>query len=355
MAHKELKILYRILAILGTLLVIAVIAGYIFIKIRAPHLIRVSKGISDESVHLKMEDLGGVYFYKGMEGCENLYLDTASLKIWVTELSGHIALLEGDLRSDLKLSQRKKIGQMALGITRTRDSLIYLAVSDHKSEDWKKEGGRIVCLDSSLNIIREITGPYPALNGITTDPHGRIYFVSGNFNALKPEGKIYFIEKDQEEYWSDPVLINNNAGMCNGIWYDPFSKKIYFSNSVEGIFALEDTMNRAAAVYTKTRFMELFDDFCFDRKGNLWMTDPGGSTLKVYLPDKKKLVRFLVDGIGQTSSCRIRIEDEGEIIYITELKQKQKPRSEVLDGRGVLSLPLHELMKTIGDNTEKNQ
>jgi hypothetical protein len=92
--------------------------------------------------------------------------------------------------------------------------------------------------------------------------------------------------------------------------------------------------------------MDYFDDLCQDQAGNLWVADPGSGSLKEYIPGSGEVIRFKIRGIGQVSSCRIRIENGEEIIYLTELKQNpNKMLSGPFDGRGVFSMPLAELEK----------
>ncbi len=59
----------------------------------------------------------------------------------------------------------------------------------------------------------------------------------------------------------------------------------------------------------------------------------------------KQLVRYDIEGIGQTSACGIREEDGEEIIYVTEINTKRTPLSDIYDGRGVLIVPMNSLTK----------
>jgi sugar lactone lactonase YvrE len=88
---------------------------------------------------------------------------------------------------------------------------------------------------------------------------------------------------------------------------------------------------------------ESIDDLCMDAAGRLWMTNPGKSTIKSFDLKTNRLIRYNIEGIGQTSSCRIRREQEGEILYMTELKRSHDPLSKVLDGRGLIAIPLKSL------------
>ena len=88
---------------------------------------------------------------------------------------------------------------------------------------------------------------------------------------------------------------------------------------------------------------EAFDDLCTDSRDRLWMTDPNRRTIKRYDPATDTLVRYHLDGFGQASSCRIRVENGEEIMYITELKSPEKEGDNPYNGRGVLRVPLRSL------------
>ncbi|MDA3901300.1 MAG: hypothetical protein PF637_12375 [Spirochaetes bacterium] len=70
------------------------------------------------------------------------------------------------------------------------------------------------------------------------------------------------------------------------------------------------------------------------------MTDPINHTLKMYDPSNDTLIRYNISGFGQASSCRIRIEDDDEILYITELVAPNKNRENPYNGRGILRVPI---------------
>jgi hypothetical protein len=67
----------------------------------------------------------------------------------------------------------------------------------------------------------------------------------------------------------------------------------------------------------------------------------------MYNPGTGRLVRFVIKGVGQASSVRIRTEEGMEVLYITELKQKQSVRSSTFDGRGVLIVPAQSLIRLL--------
>lgn len=62
----------------------------------------------------------------------------------------------------------------------------------------------------------------------------------------------------------------------------------------------------------------------------------------MYDPILKKLKRFLFNELGVASSCRIRVENNMEIIYVTKIKKYKN--SHKLDGRGIIRIPLNYLL-----------
>ena len=93
--------------------------------------------------------------------------------------------------------------------------------------------------------------------------------------------------------------------------------------------------------------MEGCDDLCTDSGGNIWITDPGQGTVKMFNPGTGRLTRFIIDGIGQASSCRIRVEGGLDVLYITELKSPSASKNESFNGRGVLVVPAQSLIKLL--------
>jgi sugar lactone lactonase YvrE len=147
--------------------------------------------------------------------------------------------------------------------------------------------------------------------------------------------------------YSLPEIFIPAAGIANGLFYDDHQHKIFLSSTLDGIYNFSPSEESLNEVYLKLKFMEACDDLCTDISGNVWMTDPGMSTIKIFNPGTNRLVRFVIDGIGQTSSCRIRSENGQEMLFITELKQSQRPASGKFDGRGVLIVPANSLLKLL--------
>jgi sugar lactone lactonase YvrE len=340
MASKEFKVLYRIFAYAGTILVILVIVGYILAQWLIPHFFEFSNEVKVRQVDLNLDEISSAVFTSGIEGCENLWLDPGSMRVLVTDLTGNISELNGSSRDSLKITNQLKLADFVTGIDVSEQHEIIAAACKGTVDDWKKTGGHLYQIDSSLTTATKIGGPIPSVNGIAFGPEGRLYVTSSNFNAFDPKGQVLSLDFENP---IDTKVVIHEAGMANGLYYEHKTGEFLLSNTVEGIFRIYKDSFAFEPVYFKTAFMEYTDDICKDDRGNLWMTDPGNSTVKVLIPGDTLLVRFRIKGIGQTSSCRTRIENGDEIIYITELKQEQAPMSNVNDGRGVLSVKLEEL------------
>ena len=145
---------------------------------------------------------------------------------------------------------------------------------------------------------------------------------------------------------SEPELVFQGLGLANGLHYNAHENLMYLSDTLETVTAFTPGEQSLELVYRKTQGMEGFDDICTDRQGNLWMTSPLESTVKYYNPQTKQLVRFDIEGIGQTTACGIREEDGEEVLYVTELNEKRELRSMMAyDGRGLLIVPVNSLLE----------
>jgi sugar lactone lactonase YvrE len=105
-------------------------------------------------------------------------------------------------------------------------------------------------------------------------------------------------------------------------------------------------------VLGKTGVFDFCGDLCTDASGRYWLADPGGF-LKCYDAEAGELTRYKVNRCGRPASCRIRLEDGEEVIYVTELKRRGGPAalSKKCDGRGVVVIPLKELTKAGEDRS----
>jgi sugar lactone lactonase YvrE len=241
-----------------------------------------------------------------------------------------------------------------MGITKTNGGDILAAVSNYTLEIWKSKGAALNMMKSDFSTVRAITADYPSMNGICTDNQGNLYFTSGNFNFLNPSGAVYVMKRNADGTFLQPEICIPDAGMANGLYFDRRQELIFFSNTMGGVYSFSPGDSVLQEVYLKLRFMEACDDLCTDIAGNVWMTDPGNSTVKMFNPGTGVLARFTIEGIGQTSSCRIRSENGREMLYISELKKEQKPMSKVHDGRGILLVPAQDLIKLLEPQLIKN-
>jgi len=328
-----------IVALLGAMCV----GGYVVMKWNFPHLLRFSKGIDERTVTVKLEELPGAVFIRGMTGSENLYLDDVSERVYVTDLHGTIHMLDGDSWNKLKIIDSKKLGTFALGIAKGPDNKLYVNVSGGAANDWLNEGGAVWRIGPDLKAPEKLTGPYPGINGLSFDGEGNLYFAAGNAAIMHPDGHIYHMKVRGDGSFGKPEIFLAHVGWANGLYFSAKENRFLFSNTVEGCFTFSPGIPKAEPVYYKTKIAESIDDLCMDKAGRLWMTDPGKSTVKMFDPRTRRLMRYRLEGIGQTSSCRIREENGEEILYLTELKQSQKVSLQVFDGRGLIAVPIKSL------------
>ncbi|MBN2401172.1 MAG: SMP-30/gluconolactonase/LRE family protein [Spirochaetes bacterium] len=336
------KLLWTILCIL-ILLIVLCAGAYVYLKIKSPHLLRFSEGIKERTVRIRIGDTPSAVFIKGMNGCENLYPDDASMRVYVTDLQGYVHLLDSSSWNALKIVKSKKLGSFALGIAKGPDRRLYVNVCESGSGTWEEEGGAVWRISPQLNFAEKLTGNYKGINGLAFDDDGNLYFASGRPDILDPNGHIYRIKITKNSYFTQPEIFLAHVGWANGLYFSTKENKLYFSNTVDGCFKFTPGIPEAEVVYYKTKIAESIDDLCTDTRGRLWMTDPGRSTVKMFNADTKELIRYDIEGIGQTSSCRIRMEHGREILYITELKQNRDPMSQIYDGRGLIVISLKSL------------
>ena len=240
-----------------------------------------------------------------------------------------------------------KAGEAVMGLAMSAKGDLFAAVSTVSLEEWFKTGAAINSVARDLTSKEIITANYPCMNGICIDRKGDLYFTSDTFNLLSPKGLVYRMSANEDDSFDTPVPYITDAGAANGLYYDAFQDKIFLSNTLVGIYEFTPEDAALKEVYLKLRFMEACDDLCTDISGNVWMTDPGQSTVKMFNPGTNRLMRFNILGIGQASSCRIRSENGIEMLYIAELKQSQQPMSDDFNGRGVLVVPAQSLLRLL--------
>ncbi len=344
--NPETRLLIKIFAILGFAILGLIILLFILVQIRAPHLLRFSADTREIRVKVVPDSLEGYQFVEGMTGCENIALAPDGHGFFVSSLEGLIYFVDrGGIEGQFSVISSYKAGSQVLGLTLDTAGRLLAGVNKLTPELWRKTGALIEQYEAGFTSPAPITGNYPSLNGLASDNLGNIYFTSSNFNIFSPQGAVYRIKFSAGGGYEDPEVLLGDAGLANGLYFDTRRQEMYFSNTLEGIYILDLADGSVELVYRKTRFMEACDDLCTDIAGNIWMADPGTSTVKMFNPGTRTLLRFVVEGVGQTSSVRIRTENGREMLYITELKRKQSVRSDVFDGRGVVIVPAAELIR----------
>ena len=343
----EVKLLIKILAIAGFVVIFLLLAGYAFIRIKAPQLLEFSKGIAEYRFTAQIDSLAGARFISGMNGCENLALYSVENDFAVSCLDGYIVGFSHDPSGVPGIRASFKAGNAVMGLAIDKQGILYAAVCENSMEEWRTRGGGLYRISRDLSSKERISADFPSMNGICLDGAGNLYFASSNFNFLQPEGTIYRMLYKGDGLFQSPESYIRDAGLANGLFYDHFQDKIFFSNTMGGVYEFTSHDTVLKEVYLKLRFMEACDDLCTDISGNIWMTDPGHSTVKMYNPGTNRLVRFSITGIGQTSSCRIRSEGGQEMLYISELKKSHQLMSDNFDGRGVLVVPAQSLLQLL--------
>jgi sugar lactone lactonase YvrE len=345
--NAEIRLLIKILAIVGFAIMLVLLAGYVFIRVRAPQLLEFSKGITAYRITVKLDSLEGAKFITGMEGCENVLPDAITAGVYVSCLDGYIHFLEPDLTGELAIKKSFKAGEAVMGMAFTYNHGLIAAVCKNSIEEWSSKGGALYRFSRDLSAMERLSEDFPSMNGICVDHQDNLYFASSNFKIFNPEGMVWRMSSKGDGNFVSPEPYIRNVGLANGLYYDERQAKIFFSNTTGGIYEFTSMDNNLKEVYLKLKFMEVCDDLCTDISGNVWMTNPGLSTVKMFNPGTNLLAQFNIEGFGQASSCRIRSENGLEMIYITELKQSQSPLSGPFDGRGVLVVPAQSLLRLL--------
>jgi sugar lactone lactonase YvrE len=332
---------------IGVIAAVAAVGGALIVLHRlAPGLLPVDRSVHETQIRCSLEEIPEGYLVDGMAGVENLYVDPVSNALYATDLHGSLHVVDGASWDALSIVRSVRLGESALGVDRGPDGALYVCVSEVGLGMWRTIGGSLVRLAPDLESWERLTEPHPAINGLAFDRDGRAFFASSRFSPLNPVGGVYRI-RVTEENSSPPELRVRGQGMTNGLRYSPVDGRIYFTETLVGVFAFAPEGREPTVVYRKARRFEAFDDLCVDGDGRLWMADPGRSTVKLYDPETHRLVRFRIRGIGQTSACAIRRSEGREILYVTELHRSTHPLFGARDGRGVLVVPVDQLLERI--------
>ena len=337
----------RALGLLAGMAALIGLGGVIYLRMNSPHFFKMARDINEVTMKLALEDLEGAIFKDGMHACENLYVEQDSMRVYVADLGGHIHLLDGASREQLEVVKTLDTGRTGLGLEKGPDGFLYavLGIDRYDTPAWAEQGGAVYRVNADFNQVVRVTDHYPAMNGLACDDARGCYFASSNWHFFRPEGKVYRFQVAPDGSVSIPELVFEELGLANGLHYDARDNRMYLSDSLEQVTAFTPGEHSLALVYQKTKGMEAFDDICTDRQGNLWMTSPLETTLKVYNPQTKQLVRYDIEGVGQTTACAIREEQGEEVLYVTELNAKRSLRSmTAYDGRGLFIVPVKSLL-----------
>lgn len=295
-----------------------------------------------QTIKIDTTDNDSITFIQKMESCENIYLPVGSSEVYVTDLHGSLYLLDGKNHSSLEIIKEVNYGKYMLGVVGNNDDKIFAVEGKQK---WLSEGGRIRVFDNGLNSLGVIAEGYPGINGMTMDNDHNIYFATGNMNPFKTDGAIYRMLLSDEGTYGHPEVYINTEGSANGIFYNEIDKSIVFTETFSGVNKIDMTGKNVELVFGKSRLVEAFDDLCVDSNGNYWVADTPTGFIKMYNPRTKNVTRFIFKDVGIASSCKTRVENGKEILYITEISKRRGNLKH--NGRGIIIVPVDYLLNKI--------
>lgn len=299
-----------------------------------------------ENRQLNWNQLSPVSLIEGMRGAENIYMPADSSRIYVTDLSGMVYLLDDNEQGKLEVQASLKVGNTALGIAEGKDGYLYVNASEHDTDNWLTLGGALYQVDKELRSAMRVSGDYPGINGLTRGPEGALYFATGNLRMFSPRGALYKLEFDAVQHqYSAPQPLLLDIGSANGMLYHEHSQELLFSETFSKVSSFDLATQSTSELFGKTRLVEGFDDLCVDSKGRIWVTEPVAGFLKMYERDSMKLTRIRVDGLGVASSCATAMRWGEEHIFVTEREINNND-----DGRGLAVIPIRLLLA----NSETN-
>lgn len=323
---------------------LVIVAGLAYFFVVVPRIIYASAGIKTKTVAVDFDDLAGAVFVKVGRGCEDLYLEPESLRIYVTDRRGNIHLVDGPSREGLSVVKSAALGRSsAFGLAESPYGVLYVAACD---DGWLERGGGIFRVDKELESAEKIAGYFPGLNGLAFDGRGNLFFAVSNVSFLEGKGVIYRMRRLRGGGYAAPKIFLPDRRCVDGIYYAAGEGRVCFTETFSGVSALDPRTTAVEAVLGKTSVVEAFGDLCAGAGGGLWIADPGGGFIKYYDPGKKELTRYKIKGLGRPSSCRIRLEGGEEILYVTEIKKGRGLGgllSKNYDGRGVAVIPAKAL------------
>ncbi len=321
----------------------AVVATLAYFLVVVPRIVYGSSGVKVKMVRADFGDLDGAVVVDVGNGCENLCLEPASLRAYVTDSWGNVYLVDGPSRAGLRVVRSAKLtGGRACGIDRGPGGFLFVAACDG---DRCRPTGGIFKVDGRLRGAIKIAGDYPGLNGLALDDRGNIYFAASNMSFLNGRGAVYEMRRRKSGRYREAGVFLPELRCVDGVFYDARRGRICFTERYSGLATFKPGFMAVTRVLDKTAVFDFCGDSCVDASGDYWLADPGGF-LKRYDAEKRELVRYEIKGCGRPASCRIRVEDGGEVIYVAELKRRGGPASLLsgkCDGRGLVAIPLRAL------------
>ncbi len=327
------------------LLIIIVFVAFIALYIGIPKQ-------EQQLIELSMEDLDGLTLIRGMAGFD-MHLDPSSMKIYVSsfEDGAYVYMIDGKEHQDMHLVRALKISNgLGLGITMGPDSSLIVGCSANDWEDWYKNGGALYKVDPSLNKAEQLSAFFPGLNDVSFDGKDHLYFATINRSKIRPSGAVYCLVQDSAGNWTEPELVLENVKGSSALFFDTISEELCIAEKYSGIVSFNTVTKKSTTVVKKSKWLELFCCFCKDSQGNFWMADAGSGFVKMYNPDREKVFRFAIDGIGSISSCKIRKENGEDILYALEISEDPSFKRAIgkeCDGRGIFIVPVRNLLKYI--------
>jgi sugar lactone lactonase YvrE len=321
----------------------AVVATLAYFLVVVPRIVYGSSGVKVKTVRADFGDLDGAFIVDVGKGCENLCLEPASLRVYVTDCWGNVHLVDGPSRAALRVVKSAKLTDgRACGIDRGPGGFLYVAACDG---DRRRPTGGIFKVDRGLRGAIKIAGDYPGLNGLALDGRGDIYFAASNMSFLNGRGAIYEMRRRKSGRYREAAVFLPEMGCVDGVFYDAGRGRICFTERYSGLATFRPGFMAVTRVLDKAAVFDFYGDSCVDAGGDYWLADPGGF-LKRYDAGKRELTRYKIKGCGRPASCRMRVEDGEEIVYVTELKRRGGPASLLstkCDGRGLVAIPLKAL------------
>ena len=102
-----------VLGIILTASAVAAAPAYFFLVV--PLIIYRSADVKLRTVAADLDELDGAAVLEVGKGCEGLYLEPTSLRVYVTDCWGNVHLLDGPSREELRLVKSGKLGDGRAG------------------------------------------------------------------------------------------------------------------------------------------------------------------------------------------------------------------------------------------------